>query len=406
MDEIIELLDSARPEDRKRGIKLLVKSEHPEAMRYLSAIYKNDPDAEVRDLAVKGGRYLRKKADEAKWTGGGLPANRDEDKDDDEDHDDEKPKRDDGPVEVSKVAEQRAQGYVDQAMNLHIQGKDDKALEALRKAFESNPNLRNDSYTTSLAGSLMGDMNANDAVDEIMAMDPRKEKRKRKNDDGTEAEELTWQTAAIDLAIYWVVTAGITIVTLLILVALMQTGLSEIEAQAAASGQPLGPTEEAIIDFIRNWGMVGAIGLGLVSSLLSVVVLLIQYVFFHVSATAILGGVGSFTELVHRVTNLMTAFTVFYVLLTAAVFYVAFAMPEETAAVVVSGLSFVMFAASLGYLIWYISIIGNVYDFGFLKGCGTIIIGSILLGAVMGALSCAITPLFGGFAVTAGGGGL
>lgn len=64
-NDIRYLLRSQDPEDRKEGIKYLVRSNHPQAMEYLRRLYDNDPDPSVRDLAMRGAQRLQQQAQPA-----------------------------------------------------------------------------------------------------------------------------------------------------------------------------------------------------------------------------------------------------------------------------------------------------------------------------------------------------
>lgn len=58
-DEIKRLLNSPDAADRKEAIRRLAQSLDPSALPYLSAVYRTDPDEEIRQLALKAGRYIK-----------------------------------------------------------------------------------------------------------------------------------------------------------------------------------------------------------------------------------------------------------------------------------------------------------------------------------------------------------
>jgi hypothetical protein len=58
-DEILQLLNSPKTDDRKEAIRRLAKLGDVSALTYLSAIYRTDPDEEIRQLALKAGRYIK-----------------------------------------------------------------------------------------------------------------------------------------------------------------------------------------------------------------------------------------------------------------------------------------------------------------------------------------------------------
>lgn len=66
-DEIFQLLRSEDPEDRKKAVRELAQLRDREVLRYLATVYKEDPDAEVRDLAVRAGKYVKKQMEAGEW---------------------------------------------------------------------------------------------------------------------------------------------------------------------------------------------------------------------------------------------------------------------------------------------------------------------------------------------------
>lgn len=58
-DEIKRLMNSQNAADRKEAVRLLAKTGDVSALTYLSAIYRTDPDEEIRQLALKAGRYIK-----------------------------------------------------------------------------------------------------------------------------------------------------------------------------------------------------------------------------------------------------------------------------------------------------------------------------------------------------------
>lgn len=167
---IIQALDNSDPDKRKKAIALLAKSLDRDALPHLARVYKTDTDPDIRELAKKAGAYIQKNVPQttttydddddepAEETGysryGSLYA------DEDEDDDIASGASDDVPlpsnIQISPVAEERAKAFVEQAMDWNVRGKNDKAIEMLRKAFKTNPRLLYDSYTLSLAANITG----------------------------------------------------------------------------------------------------------------------------------------------------------------------------------------------------------------------------------------------------------
>jgi tetratricopeptide (TPR) repeat protein len=60
MNKYIEALDSDNPQTRRAAIVALGKSGDSRALPYLAKIHQQDPDPELRELALKAGRYLKR----------------------------------------------------------------------------------------------------------------------------------------------------------------------------------------------------------------------------------------------------------------------------------------------------------------------------------------------------------
>jgi hypothetical protein len=55
-------IQSPDPQDRKRGIKMLVQSRDPKALQVLKWLFENDPDPGIREYAKKGAKFLYQKS--------------------------------------------------------------------------------------------------------------------------------------------------------------------------------------------------------------------------------------------------------------------------------------------------------------------------------------------------------
>lgn len=166
-ERIIEMLESPDAETRKAGIKALAKSKSRDALPYLAEMYREDFDEEVRDLARKAGQYIKKQLDEegavstpvtrsapapARSSMGSLY----DEEDDDEDEEEDLPPLP-SQIHVTPAQEQQAKGLVEQALDRHMRGDNEKALQYLTRALKTNPRLVTDSYTISLAATLTGE---------------------------------------------------------------------------------------------------------------------------------------------------------------------------------------------------------------------------------------------------------
>lgn len=416
MDDILELLESPDPQDRAQGIKALAQDGSHQALKYLAIVYKNETDPDLRQLAVKAGKYIKRKREEQAWQG--------EEGDYDEDYDEEPEEEE---IEVSEGARKRAEGLIDSALDLDMRGdakSKKKARESVFKAFEINPNLHFDEYYLGVAGEILGVPQAD--VSDYIGSSTSTDKRKRKNDGPVEGE-VTWEMALIDLAIYWVVMAAILIVGMLISLQVLNQSIQEFyravesgemgfsyessgmdefgfeyeeygDSTFDMTGDALDP--QVISQFVTGVGIIGSIIYGIIASFFYLIGLLFYYAILHFSATMFLAGDGTFRGLIHKLTNFITITTVIYTLLYAVVTVIyinsMFSMDIEalqTASSLMSLVGLLTFVGWIAWTFWFSKLIGENYEFGTGKGCATIIISYIVMFAMSCCFSIAMTQL-------------
>lgn len=192
-----QLIRSDDPRDRMKGIKMVARLQNERALRVLASLAENDGDAEVREFAKKGARYVAKKLDEKGALEIDIPEPEPEE---------ELPAE---PVEVSARDEKRAQEYVASAFSMHIDGDNPKAIQELTKALKVNPNLRFDQYFMGVASSVTG-MESQEAVKALTSEKKRKgladkdaqqKTEKALSDHMSTAERHTWGTLSLDIGI-------------------------------------------------------------------------------------------------------------------------------------------------------------------------------------------------------------
>jgi len=414
MDEqILKWLDSPNVEDRKRAVKKLAQSGDRQALKYLSALYKTDPNEEVRELAVKAGRYINQQLNAAASTPATTPPQATP-KDYNRNwqgpppKDDPKPAPSDEPVyvTVSKTAEERSKGLMESAMEALVAHKTEAARKMAHQAFSLNPNLQHDAYYRSLAGEIMG-MPLDAAVAELLSGSQKaknSDKPKRKNDGSGEAREATWSDALVDLGIYGLVNAAIVIVGMVVLILLLGSAINQASAEFALSGGD--PMALSAVNTMRqslaSGGVLVALIAGLIYGVIMVIVLMIGYVFTHLVATMMMGGDGTLVGLVRSWTNIASGYTVVTTLLgivAPAIGSTVFSqqlstatsfdqMAQATQALDTVGTInnlLILFSASLsiGMVFWYAAKIGQNYQFGTGRGCGTLIIQTVLMTIAM-----------------------
>ncbi len=205
-----KLLRSTNPNDRMQGVKMVAQMQNERALRVLVQLSKNDENPEVRAYARKGAKYVARKLDEA----GNLDMTHVEtqvkiDAIEDEAAPAQAEDVPEGPVDVPPRQLRRAQGYVDEATQHHVNGITGKAVKALSKAIDANPNLRFDEYYKSLATSVTG-LSEEDAIHSLVSskkrqvlIDADRQKQTAASLDGhmAEANKHSWGTLAIDFGI-------------------------------------------------------------------------------------------------------------------------------------------------------------------------------------------------------------
>lgn len=405
-DKLIRQLNSPNVEQRKQAIAALAKTKDRDALSYLSNVFRSDSDPEVRDLARKAGIYINKNSPQSGGSGavGGsgngsqkakatYAYDDDDDEEDDgyasaydevDDVDDDVDEADYDDVKVTQLDEERANGLVQQALDIHMRGNNDKAIKYLSQAFAKNPNLKRDSYTVGLAATITG-LPGPQAVGYLMESSgggKAKRGEKAKTGGGVPGE-ITWGDAFVDLAIYWLVNLGIAaiggILVLFALNDLMQTlSSSSSSYSATAFFDP-----QAIIGFIQGLAVPVLLMYSAILATFLLVILLIQYVAIHFVSLGMLGGDGTMPELIRKLSMVMTFGTPIYLVVS---FFLSVMLPiyspqsADTALIANFILPFVLTFIMAQR-------IGVAYRFGTSRGCASVIISSIALGVCACGLS-------------------
>lgn len=414
-DKLIRQLNSPNVEQRKQAITAIAKTKDRDALSYLSNVFRSDADPEVRELARKAGIYINKNGVEssAAVAGGGAGDTRyayddpDEDEDgeyasayesdgydnlydDGEDEDEEETSYED--VKVTALDEERAHGLVQQALDIHMRGNNDKAIKYLGQAFAKNPNLKRDTYTLSLAATITG-LAGSQAVDYIMEESgvggraKAKRGEKSKTGGGAVSGEITWGDAFVDLAIYWLVNLGIAavggILVLFFLNDLLQTMPNSPSSFSGSGGATTFIDPQSILGFMQGLAVPILLFYSAIYATLALVYLLIQYVAVHFVSLGMLGGEGTMPELIRKLSLVMTFGTPVYLVITFLLsIMVPIYSPQSAGTAAIAnillpfGLTFIMSQR-----------IGVAYRFGTSRGCSALILSSIALGICACGLS-------------------
>jgi tetratricopeptide (TPR) repeat protein len=387
----LDQLKSTNPDERREAIIALGKQKDAAALKPLAEIYQNDPDPALRELAFKAGRYIRSMTAEmpaapvARATAPEMPR---------VDPDELRITSDqpDVPVKASNV--EKARGYFNLALDYQVRNQNDKAIDAMGKAIEANPNLRNDSMFVNLAMELTN-LGSGAAVRLLSDPIARKEfvrnrdtaympegKAKRKP-----VEEATWNAALVDVGIYAVANGALVFFALLVgFQAIMQFFAASMAASGAAF--PIDSTSITVPT---------ALIIALLYAVLAVIGLLIYYGAIHLAATTVMGGDGTMPGLIRKVT---VYYTILSVALTLLSFIPIIFLNDRNLYNLFQGISSI---ASIIGLVFLGKLVGDAYQFGTGKGCASIFVGSIGIAIVFACCGFALISALSQTVANAGG---
>jgi hypothetical protein len=356
---IFDLIRSDDVEERKRGVKALARTEDREALRYLASLYKQDPDPEVRDLALLAGQHIKKRSALADW---GTDTGKSVEKLAPVEYKTDEPKKKKNlPADANTS---KAKALLDNAMNFVMQSDYARAQDLAYEAFEIAPHIGKDAYYASIAAEIMG-LPAPQAVktllegqmDYAVGRKPKKSVRKSK-------QVLGWQAFLLDSVILF----GISLVMEIMLRGYMYADMNPIDILASSGG--------------------------------SLLAIWVQFIMIHLAATSYLDGDGSFIDLFRAARLPLVLQSFIYIL---AFGYLSDAAPnlmanpeafDPSALDVVWTFVWIVLAAYIGYAIWITIIISKTYAFNVVNGCGAIVFGNGLLWCFYCTLSQSVAMIF------------
>lgn len=358
IEETIRQLQDPDPSVRRDAIIALASSRNPAALRPLAAVYRSDPDPELRELAYKAGQYIR---EHGSGQGAGGP--------------------------VSDRDREIARGYLSSATDFHIAGDRARAVENLGKALSVDPDLQNETFVVNLIMNTTG-MAVAQAVPVLTHPDRRaaliaqlggKQKLKRQQQHGAGAHTATWENVFKDFGVYWLAATMSMIAILIFALAMIQD---------LFSGMMVGSTSDNM-DVLIGASIIGLLISSFFFGLYQVIALAMQGAFIHVAATAVLGGDGTLVYLFRRYVPFQTFVTI---IVAGVLMLLGFTGDIETMLFVI-GMGSTVGALYVTYLLS--KLIGEVYNFGAWSGCGAIFIGGIIQAVVTYIGNYAILSLMG-----------
>lgn len=376
--QYVRQLKSDDPTKRRAAIMALANSKDPAALKVLAVVFKSDPDPELRELALKGGQYVRDHLEalverqraqtNATLGPGAMPG----------EHIGPAPALPD-PTTVSERDKRIARGLLNAATDHHMAGDKPRAAENLGKALSVDPGLKEHNFAQNLIMNVTG-ASVNDGFTLLTHPDRRnaliqsmggKQKLTRQQSHGTAAHTATWENVAMDFGLYWLtITMAMIAVFLFMLVAIQEL----FEEAGMGAGPGMGDSLESLIAASLLFLIIGAV----FNAIYQVIMMAVQGVFIHLAATIVFGGDGTLVYLYRRYVPLQTV----VILVAATIFTFGVFLGDITALMVIFGLGGFIGILLVGYL--QAKIVGEVYNFGAWSGCGAIIIGGIVQSFVFG----------------------
>lgn len=310
---LLEQLRSTDPAQRRAAIIELVRLGDRAALPALAEIYRNDPDPALRDLALKGGRALRKTeaaaSSEPLVTYGGpieepapAPASDDLTITYQESEYDNWLKSQQPPPPVSEAKRKEAMALFNQSLDMNVRGRNKQAREVLRRALALDPGLGEETLVRNLAADLMS-MPGDSAIAHLVAGGVPAESitsdEKRKNSDDDDIS-VSWVGLLGNLSLYGVVNGVMVFLTLVLGIGALNGLLDTYMNQIAAPGTP----DAEVLNTFRQFTAAGGVGvaavIGVADGILTVLALLLFTSFIHIIATTIMGGYGSYSVMLNR----------------------------------------------------------------------------------------------------------
>ena len=416
-----DMLRDANPAVRKEGVKLVARMKNHKALRILEHILETEHDPDVLSYAKKASQYVDKQLQEVK------PAEEESVQPATNSLSYKPIKRTETYVSVREI--ERGKMFVDQAIAF---GDDTpRALDALKKALKANPTLYNDAFFGALAGSVTG-LRPNEAI--IMVESGEGESRirdayyttqrsKQLSDHQSTVEKQSWESIMVDLGmLMMVVFAG-----LFLLMLVLQQGSAQYVSNTDPTIQEYGnyileagegstqidlngdgiPEDQTMpiamymmASVIQQYiGFPTVLGISMLSAVSTLISTILTVYVVHFLATTVMGGNGRVPYTMYRIATLYTMQygILLGILLVAAALLTYFRFPVMVVFIPVG------IAVSILGLVFLFQTIGRIrqaYDFGFLKGCLTLIVGSFVVSIISSIFSQILNILLSGFFVS------
>lgn len=372
-------LKSTNPKDRYQAIKQIAKNKDSAMLSALAKIAKDDPDEQVRKVAAKAQIYIEN-------DGSVLPPA------------DEKPAT--SSRSVNPGDEARAMEYTNEALGYQMKGERNKALKALGKAVKLNPNIRTDTFfvsvldsTTGLSGEESYAMLHNESeLKNIQVTEKQLKKEKRAEDHHASLTKANWATVAMDFAIYTCILLAGTVLVILLLgqsadgvITGYQASVQAYRDAVAGGDKTALPPEPVDQEFwsqaqsLRTINFSTAMIVGLIVGISSLVGLVVQLIFTHLTARYLFKGDGTFRFLVYKAVSIYnSSLPVAFVIAVVGVI-LTYTLGSNTVGMIFGG---ILGLFSLKLTFQTLAKVGETYNFGMAKGCMSVIAGSVIVSII------------------------
>jgi hypothetical protein len=313
---IIKLTKDRNPEERKRAVKLLAQTANTESLPYLADLYKNDPDAEVRELALKAGRYIKKQTgtlpnmttgEYMAVSASDSPSNAREfsykygDEEDERMH-----------TASPDSPENKARAMMEEAIRFFENNDDKRAQIKARNAFAEFPDFKHDNYYMGWLAKIF-DVPVEDALKTLVEFmktgkHPKK-KHKEKDLDDTSFGEMIVDYGIIAFSVM-VGTMALNIIATMLLRPDLQE-LYEVLGSSALQSPRIANVVQVlgtVINFDPSTTFLSQLEQGLGAGISTLISLTIYLYFLNIVSNALSDGRGTFNGLVKVITMPMVIF--------------------------------------------------------------------------------------------------
>lgn len=389
------------PAKRKAAIHAAARAVDGDALKQLAIMCEDDPNEEVRDLALKVGVFIRKQV-----RGEGSSKVK---------------------AAVSDENARRAQGLINEAVTAQSHNQKSRAMKNLAQALRLDPNLRNDGYFINVVETVTGRPGEGAAV--LALLDDKKEQktlaqkeaqeRQQKQLEGhlEEVNKIQWSAALFDAGLFFVVMFVGTVLVLFLAVQGAQGYVDKIDenihavnaarndgrvrmvdgkeifisTETDSAGTP--KTFEAITvdrefwrqaNNLRKTEFLALMPIALIVAVGGTVLTVLFSVIAHVMAALVLRGKGRLAYLAQTMLSMMTTRMLTLLIMLGVGMILIFAADGGAMMMIVAGAAGLM---SCVFGLSLITLTGKAYNIGFAKALIAVLPAFIVVGVLGTVLS-------------------